>query len=187
MTKNPHHLSRTILLLFVLIVGCSPQTDLIHVPTPTIAFMDSSTEIPMPIKQQVPYSKTSIWNTPIGSSPEYDIHSEEMIANLGLSNNGQIITAGEGYNYPVYFADEKTPRWDIPCLINECTIASSDQDVVRTDRVLDIPIPEDAQPGNDTDGRMIIIDTVTYTEYDLVHAARSAHRNRLGSWDCLDL
>jgi hypothetical protein len=136
--------------------------------------MGSPTEIPTPIEQQVPYSQTSIWNTPIGPSPAYDIHSEEMIANLGLSNNGQIITAGEGYNYPVYFADEKTPRWDIPCLINECTIASSDQDVVRTDRVLDIPIPEDAQPGNDTDGRMIIIDTITFTEYDLVHARRTA-------------
>ena len=178
MTKYLHHLSRTIFLIFVLAVGCSPQAGLIPVPTPTIASMGSPTEIPIPIEQQVPYSKTSIWNTPIGPSPEYDIHSEEMIANLGLSNNGQIITAGEGYNYPVYFADEKTPRWDIPCLINECTIASSDQDVVRTDRVLDIPIPENAQPGNDTDGRMIIIDTVTYTEYDLVHARRGVEAHR---------
>ena len=98
----------------------------------------------------------------------------EMIANLVHSNEGRIITAGPDFNYPVYFADEQTPRWDITCTINECTIASSDQDIIRTDLVRNIPIPTDAQPGDDTDGRMIIIDTVTRTEYDLVHARRTA-------------
>ncbi len=183
MTKYLHQLIGTMMLLFVLTVGCSTRRQPLHISTSTpdqnglthtIESASSPADISTPIEQQVPYSKTSIWNTPIGPSPKYDIHSEEMIANLGLSNNGQIITAGEGYNYPVYFADENTPRWDIPCLINECTIASSDQQVVRTERVLDVPIPEDAQPGDDTDGRMIVIDTVTYTEYDLVHARRTA-------------
>jgi hypothetical protein len=183
LTKYLHRLIGTMTLLFVLTAGCSTGRQTVHNSTSTpdrnglthtITSTSSPTEIPTPIEQQVPYSKTSIWNTPIGPSPKYDIHSEEMIANLGLSNKGQIITAGEGYNYPVYFADEKTPRWDIPCLINECTIASSDQNIVRSDMVLNVPIPEDAQPGDDTDGRMIIIDTVTYTEYDLVHARRTA-------------
>jgi hypothetical protein len=122
---------------------------------------------------QVPYSKTSIWNTPIGPSPKYDVHSEEMVANLRLSNDGRIITAGEAYNYPVYFANEQTPRWDVPCLINRCTIASSDQNIIRTDMVQNVPIPVDAQPGEDTDARMIIIDKVTHTEYDLTKARRT--------------
>ena len=146
-------------LLFVLTMGCSPRREIIHVPTPdgltpTMASINSPTEMPTPIEVRVPYSKTSIWNTPIGPSPKYDVHSTEMVANLGDSNEGRIITAGEGYNYPVYFADEQTPRWDIPCNINECTIASSDQDIIRTDLVRNIPIPTDAQPGDDTDGRM---------------------------------
>jgi hypothetical protein len=160
-------------------MGCSPQREIIHVPTsngltPTMASINSPTEMPTPIEVRVPYSKTSIWNTPIGPSPKYDVHSTEMVANLGDSNEGRIITAGEGYNYPVYFADEKTPRWDIPCLKNECTIASSDQNIVRTDLVLNVPIPEDAKPGDDTDARMIIIDTATHTEFDLMSAQRTA-------------
>jgi hypothetical protein len=97
-----------------------------------------------------------------------------MVATLKLSNKGRIITAGEAYNYPVYFADEQTPRWDIPCTINKCTIASSDQEVIRTDMVQNVPVPEDAQPGEDTDARMIIIDRVTRTEYDLMNAQRTA-------------
>ena len=157
------------ILLLVLSAGC--QTDTKHVPnpnqnqlilTPTIASVSSPT-VKNSIEVQVPYSKTSVWNTPIGPSPKYDVHSAEMIANLVHSNEGRIITAGPDFNYPVYFADEQTPRWDITCTINECTIASSDQDIIRTDLVRNIPIPTDAQPGDDTDGRMIIIDTVTRT------------------------
>ena len=179
MTKYIHQLVGTMALLFVLTMGCSPRREIIHVPTPdgltpTMASINSPTEMPTPIEVRVPYSKTSIWNTPIGPSPKYDVHSTEMVANLGESNEGRIITAGEGYNYPVYFADEKTPRWDIPCLKNECTIASSDQSIVRTDLVRNVPIPEDAKPGDDTDARMIIIDTATHTEYDLMSAQRTA-------------
>ena len=125
------------------------------------------------LDMKVPYSETSIWNTPIGPSPKYDIHSAQMVATLKRSNEGRIIAAGEDFNHPVYFADEKTPRWDIPCLINKCTIASSDQDVLRTEMVQNVPIPVNAQPGDDSDGRMIIIDTVTHTEYNLSKARRT--------------
>jgi hypothetical protein len=165
-------------LLFLLTMGCSTRREIIHVPTPTadpdgLTATNSQGEIATPIEVKVPYSKTSIWNTPIGASPKYDVHSAEMVANLGRSNEGRIITAGEGYNYPVYFANEQTPRYDIPCLFNECTIASSDRNIIRTDMVRNIPIPEGAQPGEDTDARMIVIDTVTFTEYNLVHARRT--------------
>ncbi len=180
-------------LLLVLNVGCSPQGITSSVPnnnenkiiptltiappiasspavsiiTPTVINTNTS------IEMQVPYSKNSIWNTPIGESPKYDLHSGEMISNLVLSHKGQIITAGEAYNYPVYFADEQTPRWDIPCTVNMCTIANSDQDVIRTDMVQNVPIPVDAHPGEDTDARMIIIDKLTLTEYDLSKAQRT--------------
>jgi hypothetical protein len=170
------------LLLVLNMVGCSPKREIISVPnrnenkialTPTNAPIITPTLMNTSIEMMVPYSKTSIWNTPIGPSPKYDVHSADMVSNLVLSNEGQIITAGEAYNYPVYFADEQTPRWDIPCTINKCTIASSDQDVIRTEMVQNIPIPEDAQPGEDTDARMIIIDKVTRTEYDLSKAQRT--------------
>jgi hypothetical protein len=144
------------------------------VVTPTIASITPTTVVKASVEMQVPYSRTSIWNSPIGDSPKYDIHSTQMVANLALSHDGKIITAGDSYNYPLYFADEQTPRWDIPCTVNKCTIASSDQEVIRTEMVQNVPIPMGAQPGDDTDGRMIIIDKVTHTEYDLSKAKRTA-------------
>jgi hypothetical protein len=177
------HLVGTVTLLSILTVGCSPQREISQVPTPnqnqiiltpTTAATGIPTAITTSIEEQVPYSKTSIWNTPIGPSPKYDVHSVEMVANLELSNEGRIVTAGEAYNYPVYFADEQTPRWDIPCLINKCTIASSNQDITRTDMVQNVPIPADAKPGGGTDARIIVIDKATYTEYDLSKARRTA-------------
>lgn len=183
MNKRLHRFIGTVTVLLVLTMGCSSRRQVIHVPTPTpdqngltpaATSVSSATEIPASIEVQVPYSKTSVWNTPIGPSPKYDVYSAQMVATLSHSNEGRIITAGEAFNYPVYYADETTPRWDIPCLINECTIASSDQNVTRTDMVRNVPIPVDAQPGQDTDGRMIVIDTATHAEYDLVHARRTA-------------
>ena len=175
--------------LLILAVGCAPREVTISIrPTVESAGL-ASTQVEITdqppvavtptimiasIENMVPYSSTSIWNTPIGPSPKYDVHSSEMVANLVLSHDGQIITAGGAYNYPVYFADQETPRWDIPCTVNKCTIAKSDQDVVRTDMVQSVPIPVDAQPGEDTDARMIIIDKVTHMEYDLSKAQRTA-------------
>lgn len=178
-----HRLLGNAALVLVLTAGCSGQSAIIHTPaptkiqntltatnTPTAAptFTPSPTKIP--VELQVPYRKTSVWNTPIGPSPQYDVHSEEMVATLVQSNDGKIITAGPAYNFPVYFADEQTPRWDVPCLINKCTIALSDQDIVRTDMVEDIPIPLGAQPGEGSDARIIVIDKVTHTEYNLSKA-----------------
>ena len=173
----------TVTLLLVLNVGCSPKREIISFPnnnenkiilTPTNAPLITPAIMNTPIEMMVPYSKTSIWNAPIGPAPKYDAHSVDMVSNLVLSHEGQIIMAGEAYNYPVYFADEQTPRWDIPCTINKCTIANSDQEVIRTEMVQNIPIPVDAQPGEDTDSRMIIIDKITLTEYDLSKAQRTA-------------
>ena len=178
MTKYLNFIVSTTILLLTLTVGCSsPQLE--TSPTPTsipsqnkilVTPINSPVVMTPSIETQVPYSETSIWNTPIGPSPKYDMHSTEMVASLKTSNEGRIVTAGEAYNYPVYFADEQTPRWDIPCMINKCTIASSDQDIKRTESVQNVPIPELAQPGEDTDARMIIIDTVTHTEYNLSKA-----------------
>jgi hypothetical protein len=146
----------------------APSPNVLPTITPT-----ASPNVRRALEEQLPYSKTSIWNTPIVPSPKYDVHSAEMVASLELSNEGRIVAAGEAYNYPVYFADEQTPRWDIPCLINKCTIATSDQDITRTDMVQNVPVPAEAQPGAGTDARIIVIDKVTYTEYDLSKAQRT--------------
>ena len=185
LTRQIQFIVTVVSWLLILGVGCtqravtdsssptveSTSTQVDITDQPTIVFTPAITITP--IEKMVPYDKTSIWNTPIGPSPKYDVNSLEMISNLILSHGGKIITAGEAYNYPVYFADEQTPRWDIPCSINKCTIANSDQDVIRTEMVQNIPIPVGAQPGEDTDARMIIIDKVTHMEYDLSKAQRT--------------
>lgn len=179
-----------VVLLFVLSLGCTqtalnnnpihPKNESIYTNseitaqniltlTPTVAHTITPTIIP--IELLVPYSKTSIWNIPIGPSPKYDPHSEEMIATLVLAHQGKIITAGDNYNYPVYFADADTPRWDIPCTIYRCVMLTPDGGI-RTDMLEDVPIPPGARPSADSDARMIIIDKVTYAEYDLWRAQR---------------
>jgi hypothetical protein len=120
------------------------------------------------VEQMVPYSRSSIWNTPIGSSPKYDPYSEQMIANLAHVNDGEILTP-DTFNYPVYFADANTPRWDIPCTKYKCSMITP-EGVIRTDMLEDVPIPQGAQPAPDSDGRMIIIDRTTYAEYDIWQA-----------------
>lgn len=180
MIRSINRLSKSAILLLALIAGCTTQSTPTQAPTdqialtPMVAATTTSTAMPTSIEMQVPYSKNSIWNTPIGPLPKYDINSAEMVSTLAFSNEGRIVTAGEAFNHPVYYADETTPRWDIRCMINECTIASSDQDIKRTNVVKGVPIPRDAQPGADSDGRMIIIDKVTHTEYNISKANRTA-------------
>ncbi len=179
-----------VILLFVLSVGCT-QTALndsniyptgestsTHnettnhnkvIFTPTITPIITPTIVNAPVEMLVPYSKTSVWNTSIGPLPKYDSHSQEMIANLVLANDGEIIMPST-YNYPVYFADVDTPRWDVPCTVYRCTVAFTDGVVIRTDILENVPIPPNAQPTPDSDGRMVIIDKVTHAEYDFWRA-----------------
>ncbi len=140
------------------------QNEVIFTPTIIPAILNT------PIEMMVPYTKTSIWNTPIGPSPKYDPYSDEMIANLVLAHHGKIITP-DTYNYPVYFADADTPRWDVPCTVYRCAESTPDGGI-RTDMLKDVPIPPNARPSPDSDARMIIIDKVTYAEYDFWRAER---------------
>lgn len=169
---------RAIVMLFILGTGCvqpeitsTPGNHVSVRPTdvvlrPTILPTLTPTAPASAIEIQIPYSKTSIWNTPIGSSPTYDYYSDEMIATLALANKGKIITADK-YNYPVYFVYAETPRWDLQCTRYLCAISTADGGGVRTDFLEDVPIPVNAQPAADSDGRMIIIDKITRAEYDL--------------------
>jgi hypothetical protein len=121
----------------------------------------------------VPYSKTSIWNTPIDFSPKYDPYSDEMIATLELANQGQFTSDPDIYSFTLYFVDENTPRWDIPCLVYKCTIMSTENTFQKTESIKNVPIPIDAQPAAGTDANMIIVDKTTYTEYNLHQVKRT--------------
>lgn len=118
------------------------------------------------IETIVPYKKNSVWNTPIGPSPKYDPHSDEMIATIGLKNKGQITSDATQFSYTLYFIDENTPRWDVPCIKYQCSIVTP-QGRTRTRVLNNVPIPPNATPSSGSDAQMIIIDKTTYDEYDL--------------------
>jgi hypothetical protein len=116
--------------------------------------------------QMRPYSSNSYWNIPIANNPEYDPHSTEMIATIGLDGDGSIGSDPNQYSFPVYYADFNTPRWDIPCTKYKCTVVTLEE-TYTVDVLTDVPIPDMARPSPGSDGQMIIIDKNTFTEYDL--------------------
>jgi hypothetical protein len=120
-----------------------------------------------------PYSDTSPWNTPIISAPKYDPHSDEMVATLGLDADGRISADTGRYSYTVYYVDETTPRWDIPCTRYKCTIFSQGE-VRKTNMLTGVPLPPDARPSSGTDMQMIVINKQTYDEYNLWGVQRTA-------------
>ena len=146
-------------------INLSPVTDVLlptDMPPPT----DAPGDVPTDITQMRPYTEASIWNTPIGPDPVYDPHSTEMIATIGLTGNGQLSYNPDRYSFTLYFIDETTPRWDIPCTRYRCTIVTPGE-VIRTEMLPGVPIPSEARPASGRDAQMIIIDKTTHAEYDL--------------------
>ncbi len=114
-----------------------------------------------------PYTAGSVWNTPIGASPEIDARSAELLDSIRIGpTRGAITSDPTQYTYPVYEVDAQTPRQDIPCVEFKCTVVT-EGGVKRVAVLENVPIPADAQPSAGSDGSMIIVDTETGTEYDL--------------------
>jgi hypothetical protein len=120
-----------------------------------------------------PYSPDSIWNTPIDSHPNYDPHSADMISTIGLDYNGKITSNPLDYSYTVYFVDSTTPRWNIPCDSNNCTIVRQ-EGVSKTTVLENVPIPPEARPAGGTDAAMIVINRETLDEYNFLGVVRTA-------------
>ena len=132
---------------------------------PFITAVDNGNDGNSSVLETRPYSSSSVWNTPIGQDPVYDPHSADMIATIGLSNEGEITSNTDNYSYTIYYADESTPRWDIPCLVYRCTIVTP-EGITRTTLLKGVPIPTEAMPSGGDDAQMIVIDKINLTEYD---------------------
>jgi hypothetical protein len=130
-----------------------------------------------PMAFQRAYANNSPWNTLIGSSPIYDPHSNDMIALLKQTRNGGAITSDPTwYTYPVYWANQYTPRRTVYCIKYGCAISVNGA-VTRVDVLTGVPIPNGAQPSTGTDAQMIVIDTVTGAEYGFYHMAVRSDQN----------
>jgi hypothetical protein len=100
-----------------------------------------------------PYSDSSPWNTPAGPNPVYDRHSDEMIQTLiQTSTGGGIRSELEQHSFPVYFADDSTPRYNVPCQAAGCTLVK-DGRVHHVDVLEGVPIPPGARPASGGDSR----------------------------------
>jgi outer membrane biosynthesis protein TonB len=148
-------------------------------PGPTATPEPTATPTPPPTRDAGgawnlrPYTATGPWNLAITSSPAIDANSSAMIATIGQSSNGGVLTSDTTqYSYPVYVADAWTPRYDIPCTKYKCTVVTTTG--ATTTAVLSrVPIPAAAMPSAGADGQMIIIDSSYGTEYDLWQAVKT--------------
>ena len=145
-------------------------------PSATPAPTTSPTAPGTPIGR--PYLADSAWNAPIPESPRIDPRSRILIASIGESGNGGVITSDPTqFTYPVYEVGPDVPRHDVPCTWYKCTVVG-EEDTERVDTLEDVPIPDWARPSAGSDGSMIIVDVATGTEWDLWQVERRED----GSW-----
>lgn len=116
------------------------------------------------------YSPTSPLNTPIPASPRIDPGSAEYVAVIAdlAEENGGLVVAVKRWTTPVYYANRKTPRWDVRLTASWAPRR----------RLLDVPIPRRARPDPADDGHMTVIDRKAGCEFDFYEASRGPD----GSW-----
>jgi hypothetical protein len=146
-------------------------------PDPTATLAPTSTPPPTDDASGAwdrrPYTAIGPWNVAIPSGATIDGNSTAMIATIGQSSNGGVLTSDTTqYSYPVYVADASTPRHDIACMKYKCTVVTG-TGTTTTALLSRVPIPALALPSTGDDGQMIIIDSTNGTEYDLWQAVKS--------------
>lgn len=101
-----------------------------------------------------PFADSSPWNQPIGSNVEVDPNSAAMVAKLATGSQGAGLYE---FGTPVYFADSRTPKYQINCTENwgNCGLESES-----------VPIPDNAQPAPGSDGQMVVIDLAANKSYE---------------------
>ena len=141
-------------------------------PIPAHLAIQAKIDGPLPPAHPLPFfSPDSPWNQPIPPGASIDPNSEVMIALLveDARTGYPPVLALREWSYPVYVADEETPRHQV-----ELTASWS-----PSSAVLDVPIPEGALPDPEDDGHMVIVDLTTGYEYDFWQASRRDD----GSWE----
>ena len=133
-------------------------------PTTTSPSTPAPTTTPAAAEERL-YSPNSVWNQPISSSAQTDPASPEMVAQVAseVDATGWSISTNDWTN-TIYYADEGTPRYDVDLT----TSAYSGR------KLLNVPIPDGAQPSPDSDGGMVVIDRSTNCEYDIGRAQQAA-------------
>jgi len=92
-------------------------------------------------------------------------NSAQVVDFLATNQAGEFgfIIGVAGWTYPIFYADESTPTYDITF-----TESYSEDNVLNG-----VPIPDNAVPDPQGDGHMVIIDKSANTEYDFWMAKRT--------------
>ena len=105
---------------------------------------------------------SSLWNQEIEVSPDIDPDSQDMIDLLvSTSSAGGSFVNFNSWTMPVYMADAQTPTYDV-------VLTGGDSSVWYS--MNDVPIPIGALADTASDGHLIIIDTDTGFEWDMIGA-----------------
>ena len=150
-----------------------PVVDAPAVEEPVVDTTASASGELLPPYQSLPlYSADSVWNQTIPSQPEIDPESAVMInALVAAARTGYDPTLNvKQWSVPVYVADADTPRYSV------AITGSNTQYGFQA--MIDVPIPDNAQPDPQRDGHMVIMDISTGYEYDFWRAVKNAD----GSW-----
>ncbi len=122
---------------------------------------------PTELKYIQPFKDSSIFYNKIPSNVPIDPNSDKMVEYLVREAQDGIIIAVKKWTVPVYYADPETCRYDVKLTASWAPAK----------KLLNVPIPDYAEPDPSDDGHMVIIDTFSQCVYDLWIA-----RKRFGKW-----
>ena len=110
------------------------------------------------------YDSSSPFNQKIDSNVAIDANSAAMVQTLMDDAVGQgFLISVKKWTMPVYFAGSETPRYDVRLTAGWAPKR----------KLLNVPIPDYAEPDPEDDGHLLIVDTVTGCEYDFWQAKRT--------------
>ncbi|MFC1592127.1 hypothetical protein ACFL43_06350 [Thermodesulfobacteriota bacterium] len=128
---------------------------------------------PAALAYPVLYSADSPFNQPIAGDAAIDPDSDLLIESIieQAESQGFFIAVNE-WTIPIYYADADTPRYDVALTASWAPARV----------MLDVPIPDYAEPDPAGDGHMVIIDNATGCEYDLWVARKGISDSWSASW-----
>jgi hypothetical protein len=107
-----------------------------------------------------PYSRSSPWNTPIGSRPAYHARSDFHVGAM----EGELTSDPTQYTYPVYEVTRDTPLQAVQ--VGGIYSEVIDDEVIELRKgVIRLPIPDDAEPAAGSDRQIILVNHETGDEW----------------------
>ncbi|PIW37246.1 MAG: hypothetical protein COW24_01185 [Candidatus Kerfeldbacteria bacterium CG15_BIG_FIL_POST_REV_8_21_14_020_45_12] len=116
-----------------------------------------------------PFTEDSIWNTPIDDNPKIEEKSDLMIDTIedGYSL-GRLFLNVEQWTVPIYYADNSTPTYVVDCT-SGCGPGFTGSLGYETAAM---PIPDNAEPDDTSDGLMTVVNVETGYSYDYFQAEK---------------